>query len=123
MLTIADYLWNPREYNPDRSIGQAVAHLGKTPGQRLALKHLAELYPGRLVARSQSTAWNSLRESFGLILSEGSPNAAKDFIVRAESVSRRLAKEFPTEFVLARKTLDGNLVGIKAEFSQKYSSS
>jgi hypothetical protein len=46
LLTIADYLWNPEAYDPVRSIGQALAHLGQTPEQRSALKDLVELYPG-----------------------------------------------------------------------------
>lgn len=123
MLTIADYLWNPKAYNPARSIGQSVAHLGRTSGQRLVLKDLVELYPGRLVAKSQSTAWNSLLERFGLILDSGSQNAAKDFIGRARSVSQRMAKEFPDEFTLARKTLDADISTIQSEYSRKYSSS
>jgi len=121
MLTIADYTWNPKAYDPARSIGQSVAHLGQTTGQRLALKDLVELYPGRLVARSQSTAWNSLLERFGLILDNGSQNAARDLIDRAESVSRRMAKEFPGQFVLARKTLDADISRIRAEYTKKYS--
>ena len=123
MLTIADYLWNPKAYDPARSIGQSVAHLGRTPGQRLALKGLVELYPGRLVAGSRSTAWNSLREGFRMLLDKGSQQAAKGLVARAESVSRSMASEFPDRFLLAQKTLDADISGIRAEYSKKYSSS
>jgi hypothetical protein len=120
MLTIADYLWNPRAYDPGRSIGQAIAHLGGTPEQRLALKDLVELYPGRLVDSSHSTAWNSLRNHFRRILDEGGPGAALNFIKNAESVSRRMSQVFPDHFVLARQTLDSDIAGMKEEFAKKY---
>lgn len=123
MLTIADYLWNPKAYKPARSIGQSVVHLGQTRGQRLALKSLVELYPGRLVAESQSTGWNSLREHFGRVLDSGSQRAAKTLIDHAENLSRGMVKEFPGQYMLARRTLDADLSGIRREYLKKYSSS
>jgi hypothetical protein len=122
MLTVADYLWNPAGYDPARSIGQAIAHLGNTPGERLLLKDLVELYPGRLVDGDLSTGWNSLRNRFRLILDGGSQEAAMNFIVHAEDVSRRMAKLFPDRYVLARKVLDGDLGKMRLEYSKKYPS-
>lgn len=122
MLTIADYAWNPKAYNPARSIGQSVAHLGRTTAQRLALKDLVELYPGRLVARSQSTAWNSLLECFSRTLDGGSQKAARDLIDRAKSVSQQMKRELPGEFVLAQEMLDTDISKIQMEYSRKYSS-
>ena len=120
MLTIADYLWNPEAYDPTRSIGQSIAHLGRTREQRLVLKDLVELYPGRLVDGSHSTAWNSLRNRFRGILNEGTPGTAVNFIKLAEGVSRRMAKVFPDQFVHARQTLDADIAGMREEFAKKY---
>jgi len=120
MLTIADYLWNPGAYDPARSIGQSIAHLGRTREQRLVLKDLVELYPGRLVDGSHSTAWNSLRNRFRGILNEGTPGVAVNFIKAAEGVSRRMAKVFPDQFVHARQTLDADIAGMQTEFAKKY---
>jgi hypothetical protein len=122
MLTIADYLWNPATYDPARSIGQAVAHLGRSSEQRLVLKDLIELYPGRLVDSSLSTAWDSPRNRFRTILHDGSQAAALDFIKNAEGVSRRMAEFFPNQFVLARQTLDADIAGMQAEYATKYPS-
>lgn len=121
MLTIADYLWNPEVYNPARSIGQAVAHLGQTPHQRAALKNLVELYPGRLVDESFSTGWNSLQECFRAILSEGSQKAARQFMAHAEEVSQRMAKLFPNQYVLARDVLNHDIQMARQEYSKRYS--
>jgi hypothetical protein len=122
MLTIADYTWNPEAYDPARSIGQSIAHLAGTPEEKSVLKDLVELYPGRLVDGSLSTGWNSLRNQFRLVLDSGSQQDAKDFIVHAEGVSQRLRKQFPEQFVMARKTLDANIDELRMEYSKKYSS-
>lgn len=120
MLTIADYLWNPAAYDPARSIGQAIVHLANTRQERLALKDLVELYPGRLVAASQSTGWNSLQNRFHSLLSQGAQKDAGDFIARVQRVSQRMAKQFPDRFMLARKTLDSDLADIRMKYSAKY---
>jgi hypothetical protein len=120
LLTIADYLWNPEAYDPVRSIGQALAHLGQTPEQRSALKDLVELYPGRLVDGSLDDGWNSLRNRFRMTLDHGSQSDAMDFIKNAEGVSRRLAEWFPNQFVLARRTLDSDIAGMRGEYAKKY---
>jgi len=41
LLTCADYAYNPKMYDPDRSIGQSIVHLAETDAQRNALKDLA----------------------------------------------------------------------------------
>lgn len=115
MLTIADYTWDPAAYDPARSIGQAIMHLGQTHQERLVLEDLVELYPGRLAAGSQSTGWNSLLNSFRTILKRGSKTEAQEFIARAESVSERMKKHFPGRFTLARETLDTNIAAMKKD--------
>ena len=119
LLTIADYMWNPEAYDPARSIGQSIEHLCQTREQRQSLKDLVELYPGRLADGSLSTAWNSLRSRFRAVLDKDSAQAAMDVIKNAESVSRRMAEVFPSEFVLARRTLDADIAGMREEFAKK----
>lgn len=121
MLTVADYTWNPHAYDPARSIGQSIAHLARTPEEKSVLKDLVELYPGRLVEGSLSTAWNSLRNQFQMILDSGSQKAAQDFITHAQDVSRRMGKIFPGQFVGARKVQDVDCHEIQLEYSRKYS--
>jgi hypothetical protein len=122
MLTIADYAWNPDAYDPARSIGQAIAHLGDTPEETRVLKDLVELYPGRLVDGSFSTGWNSFRNRFRRTLESGSQRSAEDLIAHAEDVSRRMLRIFPDRFVSARTLLDADIEGIRTEYSRKYSS-
>ncbi len=95
MLTLADYLWNPKQYEPARSIGQAIAHLGDTPAKREVLRDLVELYPGRLWDRSKSTGWNSLRARFDQMLQRGETFGARRLIGQAQATLQRMKTMFP----------------------------
>ncbi len=120
LLTIADYTWNPRAYDPERSIGQAIVHLGSTAEQRVALRDLVELYPGRLWDGSTRGDWNSLRVRFRQAMDAGRKAEAAALLLRAEETSRRLAKAFPREFVPARNVLDADIQAMRA--SQQHAS-
>lgn len=90
LLTLADYLWSPQQYDPARSIGQAIAHLGDTPAKRETLRELVELYPGRLWDKSKSTAWNSLRVRFDQLLQRGQKNDARQLTAKAQVTLQRM---------------------------------
>ena len=49
LATCADYAFNPRAYEPLRSIGQAILLQADTSPQREALRELVETYPGMLL--------------------------------------------------------------------------
>ena len=121
MLTIADYLWNPRAYDPERSIGQTIAHLGETEEQREALRDLVELYPGRLWDGSRLTGWNSLRERFRRLLEAGSRAESEALADRAEVTYGRLGKAFPGKFEATRELLSSDIRAMRAEFAKAFS--
>lgn len=114
MLTIADYLWNPAAYDPERSIGQAIAHLGTTGAQREALRQLVELYPGRLHDGSLSTAWNSLRERFAQLARQGDQAAAKQLCDRAARTAGALRAAYPGQFKATLAVLDADIRAMRA---------
>lgn len=115
MLTIADYLWNPAAYNPERSIGQAILHLGDTAGQREALRELVELYPGRLHDGSLATNWNSLRERYGQLTRSGSRTEAERLAAGASRTARNLRHAFPGKFQATLAVLDADIRAMGAE--------
>jgi beta-N-acetylglucosaminidase len=94
LLTVADYLWNPEEYDSGRSIGQAIAHLGNTKVRRELLHNLAELYPGRLWDRSDLTGWNSLRERFNQFIQRGEKREARRLLAKAQTTLRQMKATF-----------------------------
>jgi hypothetical protein len=106
LLTCADYAYNPRSYDPSRSIGQAVLQLTRTPLQRAVLKDLVELYPGDVICGSTSTAYNPVLERISLLIKEpGGPALAAKLLHRVKRVAKRLETEFPDHFPETKKTL------------------
>jgi hypothetical protein len=119
LLTCADYAYNPRAYDPARSIGQAIVHLADTPAQREVLNDLVELYPGNLISGSTRTSFNSVLDRLDRILKE--PNGretAPQFISYVEHIAARLAEVFPGRYAETRKTLADHIVQLKAKLEK-----
>jgi len=110
LLTCADYAYNPRAYDPDRSIGQAILQLADTPAQRTILKKLVELYPGDLICGSSSTAYNPFLERISALVKEpGGRKLAKKYLRRAENALMGLVSEFPGRYEETKRTLDAHM--------------
>lgn len=117
LLTCADYAYNPRAYDPARSIGQAVLLQAETPAQRRTLKDLIELYPGNLLSGSASTGYNCVTERFKTLLKE--PQARENgraFIDRAADAALRLDREFPGRYAETKKTIAARLEQIRSAY-------
>jgi beta-N-acetylglucosaminidase len=94
LLTLADYLWNPQQYDSDRSIGQAIVHLVDTPAKRNTLRDLVELYPGRLWDNSKDVDWNSLRRRFDQQLQHGEQSQARELLAKANATLTQMKAQF-----------------------------
>jgi AraC-like DNA-binding protein len=115
LATCADYALDPRNYNPARSIGQAILWLGKTREQQRVLKDLVEAYPGFIVAGG-GAGTNPVRGKFGKLLGLlDSRSAARDFIHHLEDIHARLRTQFPKRFPAARKTMAEDIDWMKAQ--------
>ena len=115
LLTCADYAWNPRAYDPARSIGQAIVHLADTPAQRAVLKDLVELYPGNLICGSTSTGYNCVLERVAALLkAPGGREQAAKLADRVADVAARLDREFPGRYAETKKTLAGHVAKARA---------
>jgi len=120
LLTCADYAFNPRDYDPVRSIGQAIVHLAETPGQRAVLKDLVELYPGDLISGSTMTDYNCvLEKAAALNTKPGGPRLAKRFVGRLEDVAARLDREFPDRYAGTKRTLASHIARAKEMLAAK----
>ena len=118
LATCADYAYNPRAYNPARSIGQAILRLGRTSAEWEALKELVEAYPGFIVAGG-GTGTNPVRAKFGSLLATGhARSAARDFVSQIEHLASRLAKLFPTQFQATRKTVLADIQWMKQQLAR-----
>jgi hypothetical protein len=118
MLTCADYAYNPRAYDPARSIGQSIAHLAGTQEQRMALKDLVERYPGMLLYH-KGTSYNPVRERFTSMAdrAEGS-SMQKTYIAGLEQLLRRFRSVFGARFRDGAETLSQDIEWLRAQGQQ-----
>jgi hypothetical protein len=120
LLTLADYAWNPRAYDPARSIGQAILQLAETPGQREVLRELVELYPGMLL-EGKATSYNPVQARFAEIVARPHSRFLADLFLRhVEDVAGRLDRAFPATFQDAGKTLAGDIARLKTAYRAHY---
>ncbi len=117
-LTIADYLWNPQEYDPARSIGQAILHLSGKGVKPETLKDLVELYPGRLWDRSLETKWNSLEARFDQALKEGKRDEASRMIEKARRTLAQMQTEFADSWASGTEVLRGDVAKMQGKLQK-----
>lgn len=114
LATCADYTYNPWEYDPSRSIAQAVCLVAASREQQEVLRDLVEAYPGFLVAGG-SPGTNPVRKKFHELKKENGPEAAGEFLGQMTALSRQFGKEFPNEFDAEKKTIALDLDWMKAQ--------
>jgi hypothetical protein len=121
LITCADYSFNPSAYDPARSIGQAILHLGDTLEQQLALKDLVELYPGFIIADQPTTNWNPVILRFGTIINTPHQRfIAGLYIKHVKGVLDRLNNEFPQRFESAKRTIANDLKKLRQQYNSYY---
>jgi hypothetical protein len=121
LLTIADYTYNPWDYDPARSVGQAILHLAETPAQRRALKDVVEMYPGNLFVPWMQGLNNAVQLHFRQVSEIPHARYAAEALLRHHaSVIDRLEAEFPGRFEGARKIMETNLDAMSASFESRY---
>jgi hypothetical protein len=121
LATCADYAYNPRAYDPGRSIGQAILQMADAPAQCEVLRDLVEAYPGMLICGSRSTGFNAVQEEFThLSAMPHSRLTAQAYIDRLQHLSERLTQQFPGRYQQAKQTLDNDIQQLKKKLLSKY---
>lgn len=121
MLTCADYAWNPAEYDPMRSVGQAILHLAETPAQREVMRELVDAYPGMLIYGNGNTGFNAVRYRFAQI--SGLPHSkqvAKAYIELLEGLASRMQEAFPSGYKAEEETLNNDIDFVRKVYAAKY---
>ena len=124
LATCADYAWNPRGYDPMRSIGQAILLQADKPSQREVLRDLVEAYPGMLMTPGggkKKTAYNPVRAQMDNILPLTQPRfSAQAYLASLDNLAARLQKEFPHRYDAEKKTLAADIAEVKKKFAAHY---
>ena len=124
LATCADYAYNPRAYDPQRSIGQAIWLQAETPAQREVLRDLVEVYPGMLLTPGggkKKTAYNPVRTQMDNLLALTQPRfAAQAYLAALDNLAARLQKEFPQRYDAEKQTLAADIAETKKKFAAHY---
>lgn len=119
MLTIADYISNPKGYDPDRSIGQSIMHLGKSKAEREALRNMVELYPGRLWDGTSRAQWNSLRALFDQYLAQGKRKDAEVLLRKAQTTLAQVQPLFPDAWSSGSRILEMDVKQMQEQLAKQ----
>lgn len=104
LLTALDYAYNPEEYDPSRSIGQAIVRLTSDPSGQKFLSKLVEAYPGSLILTGEKSAkgnvsLNPVRNSLmSLLTSEADAGIVENYIYKYQLLLKELRGSFPDTF-------------------------
>ncbi|MCW5941345.1 MAG: beta-N-acetylglucosaminidase domain-containing protein [Fimbriimonadaceae bacterium] len=109
ILTCADYAYNPRAYDPDRSVGQALLRVARSSSERRALASLVELYPGFL-RYGDGSAFNPVRAR----LSTASPAERAALRELLKTVTTVLRAAGSKRYVEERRILEADRAWIRA---------
>ena len=122
LATCADYAYNPRAYDPSRSIGQAILAVADTQPQREVLRDLVETYPGMLVYfPTRGTGFNALQDQCDRILATPhSRQVALGYLEHLQKLADRLAREFPDSYQAEKMTLTNDLQLVARKMAAKY---
>lgn len=119
MFTCADYAWNPKAYDPARSIGQAIAHLETGVEERDVIRRLVEAYGGMLVWQRPQTSFNSVREQYNRLASLAhSGTVIEAYVESLSRLSADLERTFPEKYLATRKTLNNDIRWIREQQKQ-----
>ncbi len=120
LLTLADYAYNPKAYDPSRSIGQAILHLAAGEERRAVLKDLVEANPGMLFANQCNCNYDALRERFTQLAAPPHPRSEAEAYVRhIENLLERLARLFPDRYSPEKRVLEQNIAWMRPALEEK----
>jgi len=118
LATCADYAYNPKGYNPTRSIGQAILHAADTDARRILLLDLVEQYPG-FISYGGGTGTNPPRIEFQKLIAARNFYLARNMFRHLEDIAARLDREFPDRYPATKKTLRADVEWIRAILDKK----
>ena len=122
LFTQADYTYDPANYDPDASIGQAIIHQTDNKAQQEVLLDMVKLF-SRPITDNSGISKNPPVEHFKRISSVPYSRPVADlFLEHVRSVQQRFIKEFPNRYHPEKKTLAITIEKMEEEYRKKYNS-
>ena len=121
LLTCADYAYNPKAYDPMRSIGQAIVHLESDLQAREVLRELVEVYPGFIIYGRPSTGLDPAKERFAhLVGTSQSKCVTEAYIHYLANLQARMEKVFPKRYAAEKRTLADDVNALRKMELERY---
>ena len=118
LMTCADYAYNPWDYDPQRSIGQAILHFTEDQAQREALAKLVEAYPGMLLYGG-GTGMNPVRTQLMRMMPATDPDSeGRQHLARMEALSVEMDRLFPEMLEPTRRVLREDVAWMKEQLAK-----
>jgi hyaluronoglucosaminidase len=108
LYTMADFMNNPYEYDPERSIAEAVDHIAQNDAQAEILTTLIGYYSSNLKYDNRSTKYNHLRSEFERLLAEDK-GAAVAFKEGVEAFYGTFCETFPEDYELSKEVISRDI--------------
>ncbi len=118
LYTMADFMNNPYEYDPEKSIVAAINHIAKNDTQADVLTTLVEYYSSNLKYDNRSTKYNHVRNEFERILNEDKV-AAELFKENFQKFYGELCDAFPQDYELSKEVMSRDIEWMKGELEAK----
>jgi hyaluronoglucosaminidase len=115
LYTMADFAYNPRGYDPNRSIGEAIALLADTGQARRTLGDLVETYPGMLLAGNGMPAFNPpIAKAEEFFKSPSGRSLAQAHLVHLQSLLERVIRDLHETYPDAEAQLRRDVNAVEA---------
>lgn len=120
LFTLADYTYDPANYDPEASIMQAIIHQTDNRAQQEVLLDMVKLF-SRPITNNAGISKNPPIEHFKRISSVPYSRPVADvYLEYIRTVQHRLAKEFPNQYTAEKKTLAYTIEQIESLYREKY---
>lgn len=118
LFTMADYAYNPLDYDPETSISQAIIHQTDNKKQQQALLELVELYSSKVI---RYIGFNPVLDHFKRITGVPYSRFVADvYLEHLKKVQHDLQKEFPKKYNATKKTLSQTIKQVESDYQKKY---
>lgn len=115
--TMADFMNNPYDYDPQRSLDNAIDYIAESPAQAEVLRSLVEHYSSNQMHGNRSTKFNYVRTEFERKLKEDRTSA----IAHKQSVEKLFADleaAFPGTYALTKRVISRDLEWMQSLLEQ-----
>ena len=122
LATCADYAYNPWDYDPMRSIGQAILLWTHSSAQRAVLAQLVDAYPGFLLYNAPGgTGSNPVLDRFQRINDGPQPGfTSRVYIDGLRKLSEQMRREFPDRYAAGKETLNNDIQKLQNVYANRY---